>query len=131
MPQEQQLQSRIDSLQKAGFSVFTYEEGDETYLMQEYFMVQLLSGSNDSLPKEETDRLQKEHLQHLSRMYKEGYASLIGPMNKGGEWRGIVIYNTPTLKMADSLANLDPFVKSGVLKVKTTGWWTKKGGQLR
>lgn len=120
-----------DSLKNAGYSVFTYEEDGERYLMQEYYMVQLLTGSNDSLPKEEIARLQAEHLKHLSRMYKEGHASLIGPMNNGGEWRGIVVFNTPTLEMADSLANLDPFVKSGVLKVKTTGWWTAKEGKLR
>ena len=125
------LIKRADSLKKAGYSVFTYEEDGEQYLMQEYYMVQLLTGENDSLPKEEITRLQTEHLKHLSRMYEEGYASLIGPMNNGGEWRGIVVFNTPTLKMADSLAKLDPYVKSGVMKVKTTGWWTAKNGKLR
>ena len=64
-------------------------------------------------------------------MYDEGYASLIGPMNNGGNWRGIVVFNTPNLKMADSLANLDPYVKSGALKVEITGWWTSRDGKLR
>ncbi|OXS18953.1 hypothetical protein CGU36_27835, partial [Pseudomonas fluorescens] len=68
---------------------------------------------------------------YLSKMYDLGHASLIGPMNNGKEWRGIVVYNTPSFKIADSLANQDPLVKSGALKVKTTGWWTEKGGKLK
>jgi uncharacterized protein YciI len=125
------ITAQADSLKQLGYNVFVYSENDTEFLMQEYYMVQLLSGDNDSIPKVERDRLQKEHLKHLSRMYDEGYASLIGPMNNGNEWRGIVVYNTKNITTADSLARLDPFVKSGALKVKTTGWWTQKGGKLR
>jgi len=63
-------------------------------------------------------------------MVREGYASLIGPFGDDGEIRGIVVYNTPTQKEADSLANLDPMVKAGRLKVEVHPWWTEKGGKL-
>ena len=126
-----QLIQKSDSLKKLGYNVFTYKEANKHYLMQEYFMVQLLAGDNDSIPKEVLSQLQQDHLAYLSKMYDLGHASLIGPMNNGKEWRGIVVYNTPSLKMADSLANQDPLVKSGALKVKTTGWWTEKGGKLK
>ena len=125
------IQSKAEKLKEQGYNVFTYKEGEQEYLMQEYYMVRLLSGPNDSIPKEQLEKLQAQHMQHLSRMYTEGYASLIGPMNEGGDWRGIVVFNTPTLQMADSLANLDPYVKSGALKVETTGWYTEKGGTLK
>lgn len=127
----QSLSEQMNLLKQQGYQVFTYKEGDEEFLMQQYFMVQLLSGPNDSIPDEQLEDLQSQHLQYLSDMYALGHASLIGPMNEGGDWRGIVIYNTPTLQQADSLARQDPYVKSGALKVKTTGWWTQKGGSLR
>jgi len=41
------------------------------------------------------------------------------------------VYNVPTLKMADSLANLDPMMKSGRLIVEIKPWWAGKGYPLR
>lgn len=108
-----------------------YEEGDSTYLMQEYYVVFLKSGDNRSQDFTEAAELQKQHLAYISRMAQEGYFSLIGPFGYDGEIRGIVIYNTPTQKEADSLANLDPMVKAGRLKVEIHPWWTAKGGKLK
>jgi uncharacterized protein YciI len=125
------LRSQADSLSKIGYETFIYEEGDKNFLMQEYYMVRLLSGTFKATDSATLAELQKKHLAHLSRMYEAGHASLIGPMAEGGKWRGIVVYNTPNKEMADSLARLDPMVKAGILKVETTGWWTQKGGQLR
>jgi uncharacterized protein YciI len=113
-----------------GHQTFIYKEGDSTFLMQQYFMVFLKSGDNRSQDSTEAAELQKQHLAHLTRMAEEGYASLIGPFGDDGEIRGIVVYNTPTQKEADSLANLDPMVKSGRLKVEVHPWWTQKGGKL-
>lgn len=45
-------------------------------------------------------------------MYALGFADISGPFNDEGDIRGITIYNVPTLKMADSLANSDPMVKA-------------------
>jgi len=118
-------------LKEKGHQIFIYEEGDSTYLMQQYFMVFLKSGGNRSQDSTEAAELQKQHLAHLSRMAREGYASLIGPFGDDGEIRGIVVYNTPTQKEADSLANLDPMVKAGRLKVEVHPWWTAKGGKLK
>jgi len=55
---------------------------------------------------------------------------LIGPFGDDGEIRGIVVCNTPTQKEADSLANLDPMVKAGRLKVEVHPWRSEKGGKL-
>jgi len=124
----------VDSLEKdlkdKGYQTFTYKEGDTTYLMQQYYMVFLKSGENRSQDSTEAAELQQQHLAHLSRMAEEGYASLIGPFGSDGEIRGIAVYNTSTQKEADSLANLDPAVKAGRLKVEVHPWWTAKGGKL-
>jgi len=124
------LEERLQQLKEEGHQTFIYKEGDSTYLMQQYFMVFLKSGDNRSQDSTEATELQKQHLAHLSRMASEGYASLIGPFGDDGEIRGIVVYNTPTEKEADSLANLDPMVKAGRLKVEVHPWWTEKGGKL-
>ncbi|MGS2763376.1 YciI family protein [Sinomicrobium sp. M5D2P9] len=126
-----------DSLKKTlieqGYSIFEYrDEGkDTTYLMQQYFIVFLKKGPDRSGSKEETDSLMTLHMAHLGRMYEEGYASISGPFGDDGDIRGITIYNTATLQMADSLAKLDPMVKSGRLMVETHPWWAAKGFPLR
>lgn len=124
------LEKKSQQLQEKGYQTFTYEEGDSTYLMQQYYMVFLKLGENRSQDSTEAAELQKQHLAHLTRMAQEGYASLIGPFGDDGEIRGIVVFNTPTQKEADSLANLDPMVKAGRLKVEVHPWWTAKGGKL-
>lgn len=136
-PEEVELKKpeiNVDSVEKGlkekGYQTFRYEEGDTTYLMQQYYMVFLKSGENRSQDSTEAARLQKEHLAYLTRMAEEGYASLIGPFGSDGEIRGIAVYNTATLEEADSLANQDPMVKSGRLKVEVHPWWTAKGGKL-
>lgn len=116
-----------------GFQIFDYvdEKTKDTILMQQYFIAFLKSGPNRSQNKEEAAKLQSEHLAHLGRMYEEGYADISGPFGDNGEIRGITIYNVPTLKMADSLANLDPMVKAGRLVIEVHPWWAAKGFPLR
>jgi len=128
--EELSLVERADLLKEEGYQIFTYQVGDTTYLMQQYYMVFLKNGENRSQDSTEAVRLQSKHLAHLERMAVEGYASLIGPFESDGDVRGIVVYNTKTLRLADSLANLDPMVKAGRLKVEVHPWWTEKGGKL-
>ncbi len=120
-----------EQLKKDGYQTFSYKEGDTTYLMQQYYMVFLKSGATRSQDSTEAAELQKKHLEHLSWLYEEGYTSLTGPMGDDGDIRGIVVFNTATQKEADSLANLDPMVKAGRLKVEIHPWWAAKGGKLR
>ncbi|MCJ7466673.1 MAG: hypothetical protein MUO53_08270 [Maribacter sp.] len=120
-------------LNERGFETFDYvsEKTKDTVLMQKYFIAFLKSGPNRSQSQEEADSLQSLHLEHLGRMYHEGFADISGPFDDDGEIRGITIYNTPTLEMADSLAKLDPMVKSGRLVIEIHPWWAAKGFPLR
>jgi uncharacterized protein YciI len=99
--------------------------------MQQYFMAFLKSGPIRSQNEEEAAKLQEAHMAHLGRMYEEGFADLIGPFGDDTEFRGITVYNVPTFKMADSLANLDPMVKAGRLVIEVHPWWCAKGYSLR
>jgi uncharacterized protein YciI len=116
-----------------GFQIFEIidPETQDTLIMQQYFMAFLKIGENRMQSKTEADSLQKLHLEHLGRMYNEGFADISGPFGDEGETRGITIYNVPTLQIADSLANLDPMVQAGRLAVEIRPWWAAKGFKLR
>ncbi len=120
-------------LTKDGYQIFDYIDPDsgDTVVMQQYYMAFLKAGPNRSQSQAESDSLQKLHLEHLGRMYANGFADISGPFGDDGEIRGITIYNVPTLKMADSLANSDPMVKAGRLVIEMHPWWAAKGFGLR
>lgn len=122
-----------EELTSKGFQIFDYvdEKTQDTILMQQYFIAFLKRGPVRNQNEEEANRLQSEHLAHLGKMYELGYADISGPFGDDGEIRGITIYNVPTLKMADSLANADPMVKAGRLEIEIHPWWAGKGFPLR
>ena len=120
-------------LTEKGFEIFDYvdEDSHDTIIMQKYFMVFLKAGPIRMQNEEETAQLQEEHLAHLSKMYELGYADISGPFGDDGDIKGVTVYNVPTLKMADSLANSDPMVKAGRLEIEIHPWWAGKGFPLR
>lgn len=120
-------------LTDGGYQIFDYVDPDsgDTVIMQQYFMAFLKQGPNRDQDSLTAANLQKAHLEHLGKMYAKGYADISGPFGDDGEVRGITIYNVPTLKMADSLANSDPMVKAGRLVIEIRPWWAAKGFLLR
>ncbi len=122
-----------EELTSKGFQIFDYVDAktQDTILMQQYFIAFLKRGPIRTQNEEESKILQKEHLAHLGKMYELGYADISGPFGDDGDIRGITIYNVPTLKMADSLANSDPMVKAGRLVIELHPWWAAKGFPLR
>lgn len=124
------IEEQAEFLQERGHQTFIYEEDGEQHLMQQYYLVLLKSGNNRSQDSATAAGLQKQHMEHLNRMASEGYMSLAGPMAGEGEIRGIAVYHTPTLEMADSLARLDPMVEAGRLEVEIHPWWAAKGSKL-
>ena len=122
-----------EELTSKGFQIFDYydEKMQDTVLMQQYFIAFLKQGPNRDQSEEEANKIQEEHLAHLGKMYDLGYADISGPFGDDGDIRGITIYNVPTLKMADSLANADPAVKAGRLIIEVHPWWAAKGFSLR
>lgn len=129
--EKKNVEEQMKSLDAEGYQTFTYEQGDSTYLMQQYYLVLLKEGPNRDQDSTEAANLQEEHLAHLSRMGEEGYVSLAGPLAEAGEIKGIVVYNTPSKRQADSLAKMDPAVIAGRLEVEVHPWWAAKGGKLQ
>jgi len=130
---EKSMAQQIKELKDAGYEIFDYvdKESGDTIIMQQYFMAFLKRGPNRDWTKEESDSIQELHMAHLSRMYEEGYADISGPFGDDQDVRGITIYNVPTLKIADSLANMDPSVQAGSLMIEVRPWWAGKGYPLR
>lgn len=130
---EPTLAEQDSALKAQGYQTFLFEDdhGGESVLMQQYFIVFLKRGPNRDQDQAALDSLQQLHMDHLTRMYNEGYADISGPMGNDGDLRGITIYNTPTLEMADSLARLDPMVQAGRLEIEVVPWWAGKGLPLR
>ncbi len=132
-PPGQSIASIKEELNREGYQTFEYtdEKTGDTVIMQQYFIAFLKRGPVRSQTQEEADSLQVLHLQHLGKMYELGYADISGPFGDNGDIRGITIYNTPNLEMADSLANMDPMVRAGRLTIEIHPWWAAKGFPLR
>lgn len=75
----------------------------------------------------ETAKIQEGHMGHLEAMWKAGKLVLAGPLTDDGEWRGILIYRTKTIEEAQKLADDDPAVKAGRLKVTMHPWLIQRG----
>lgn len=132
-PTEKSMKQLKEELVSKGFKISDYvdEKTNDTILMQQYFIAFLKRGPIRTQNEEESALIQKAHLEHLGKMYELGYADISGPFGDDGDIRGITIYNVPTLKMADSLANADPAVKAGRIEIEVHPWWAAKGFPLR
>ncbi|WP_262733547.1 YciI family protein [Gaetbulibacter sp. NE] len=130
---EKSISELKNELAAKGFKTFDYvdEKTQDTIIMQQYFIAFLKRGTIRNQNEEEAAILQEEHLAHLQKMYDLGYADISGPFGDDGDIRGITIYNVPTQKMADSLANADPMVQAGRLEIEIHPWWAAKGFPLR
>lgn len=116
---------------KTNHETFSYKDGDTTYVMQKYFLVLLKKGPNRNKSKEETTEIQKNHMAHISWLAEQNYISIAGPSENHETVAGFLLFNTETMKQADSLAKLDPAVKAGRLEVETLPWWAAKGSKLK
>ncbi len=114
-----------------GYEYFDLPDGDSVMVMKKYYMVFLVSGPTRSQSPEEAAEIQKNHLEHLSWLYKEGYSVMAGPFEDNGSVRGIVVLNVPTQAEAERLTSMDPAVKAGRLAVEVHPWWAAVGATLR
>ncbi|MBI3679626.1 MAG: hypothetical protein HY235_04455 [Acidobacteria bacterium] len=74
------------------------------------------------LPPEEAQRIQKEHLAHLTALGQKRWLVAAGPIATPGELRGILISKCQSVSEANQLASADPAVKHGRLVVESFGW---------
>jgi uncharacterized protein len=81
------------------------------------------------LPPEESEALQRQHIAHLTAMGESGSMVVAGPFSDQSDpaFRGVCIYRVGSVAEARALAEQDPAVKAGQLRVEAMTWWYGKG----
>jgi len=104
-------------------SVLARELGADSYGMKQYVMAFLMRGDSSSADSAEAARLQRAHLDNITRMAEEGKLILAGPFLDNGNIRGIYIFNVSSIEEAEKLTGTDPAIKAGVLKMELHPWY--------
>jgi len=93
-----------------------------------YYFALLTRGPNSGTGTlEERNRIQAAHLANIRRLHDAGQLLVAGPFADDGDWRGLFIYKCASLDEARALADSDPAVQAGRLKVEIHPWVTMKG----
>lgn len=99
-----------------------------------FYIVFLLGGPNRSgIDQSELDHLQQKHLDHLSQLHRDGYARVAGPFGEqtNETFRGLVIFRGDlSREKVLELAQSDPAVQAGRLRVEAVRWYCEKNHVL-
>jgi uncharacterized protein YciI len=96
--------------------------------MAQHQLVILLRGPKAaSLSEKELEKLQEKHLEHIFKMLDAKKAAVAGPFMEDTDLRGIIVYQLASIDEAKKLAESDPAVKAGRLKLEIHPWWVAKG----
>lgn len=102
--------------------------GPGGFEMTTYYVGFLLKGAlwtPDQTP--EVEKLQAAHLANIQRLAQEGKLILAGPFTDGGDLRGMFVFQVGSIEEARALAESDPMVKAGRLKLDLHPWYAAKG----
>lgn len=101
--------------------------GPEEYEMATYQVAFLMKGpawSAEETP--ERVRLQEAHMAHIRKMAESGKLILAGPFADDGDLRGLFIFRTDSPAEAKALAEQDPSVRAGRLRLEWHPWYAAK-----
>jgi uncharacterized protein YciI len=103
---------------------------DKPFEMESVQLVLLLRAPTwKKLPAEEAEALQRRHIAHLEAMGKAGNIVVAGPLSEQADpsYRGVCVYRVGSVEEARRLAEQDPAVQAGQLRVEAMTWWFGKG----
>ena len=95
-----------------------------------FWFVFLERGAHRAQDETEAAEIQKAHLTHLTAQMRSGKMHVAGPFEGGPELetRGICIYRGDlTREEVVAIAEADPAVKAGRLRVEVVKWWVPAG----
>lgn len=95
---------------------------DMKWTMKVHQLVLLRRGPHTGQSGPEAERIQLEHLQHITRMMDERRMLVAGPFTDEAELRGLFVFNTESADEAKAWAEADPAVKAGRLTVEIHPW---------
>jgi uncharacterized protein YciI len=97
---------------------------------EQYQLVILRAGDNpQQLPRERVQEIQKQHLAHMEQLAQQGKILVAGPFTDQPDktMRGMCIYRCGSVDEARQLAEQDPAVVAGRLRVEVLTWNVEKG----
>src|SRR5262245_10684912 len=95
---------------------------------EEMFKVQLVmlkTGTAKGEPAPDDPR-QGEHLKNLEALMKSGKALIVGPIDGGGDLRGLVVLDVASRAEGERLLAKDPWIASGHLLAEYHTWFVAK-----
>lgn len=99
--------------------------GADQYGMRSYVIAFLKTGPNP--PKDSTHavELQTAHMKNIGRLAEEGKLVLAGPFygEEQGDFRGIYIFDTPSIDSARKYTESDPSIQYGSLMMDLKQWY--------
>lgn len=95
--------------------------------MKIYVMVILKAGPTRNQAKEKVEKIQKEHMDHLTRLAEDGFLIMAGPIKDEEDMKGILVLNTIEIEEAKQRVEEDPAIQAGRLKAEYHLWYTKSG----
>jgi uncharacterized protein len=75
----------------------------------------------------ESEKIQEGHMANIRRLAAEGKLLLAGPFTDDGDLRGMFVFTVASLEEARALAETDPAVKAGRLRIELHPWFSAKG----
>ncbi|GAB3578379.1 YciI family protein [Calidifontibacter terrae] len=99
-----------------------------------YQLVFLRRGENPpQLDEAAGEQLQRDHLAYLSGLGERGVLAVNGPVDEQGDsdLRGVSVYRCGSVAEARALAEADPAVRAGRLRVEAMTWWNQPGAIAR
>ena len=102
--------------------------------VKQYWLVMIKTGPMDSVITDSTERakLFQGHFSNMGRLHQEGILKVAGPFGKNeNKWRGLFIYDCPTLEDAKKYVATDPAISAGIFTVDIVPWWTEPSGSFK
>jgi uncharacterized protein YciI len=99
----------------------------EEYEMTTYYVAFLYRGPAWS-PEETPERakIQEGHMANIRKMGESGKLLVAGPFTDDGDLRGLFVFRTGSLEEAKAMAEQDPAVKAGRLRLEWHPWFAAK-----
>lgn len=96
----------------------------DDYGMKTFVMVILTSGTNKTTDKAFIDSCFVGHLANIDKLVEAGNLIVAGPFYKNkNNYRGIFIFDVPTIEEAELLLQLDPAVQAQLLNYELFRWY--------
>jgi uncharacterized protein YciI len=96
---------------------------EDEFQMKQYFMVFLKRGLNLTQDSATAAKIQEGHLNNITRLFNEKKLIVAGPFLDDGIYRGIFIFDIPTIEEVTQLLLTDPAIHSGRLDYEIHPWY--------